>query len=1112
MTTKEYLSSLKDKNIDIVLSGDNLNINFDGELDEDTLEELKSRKEDIISFLKELELSFKVQLEIPILPEQNGYDLSSSQKRMWILSQFDDANLSNNEKGYYQLSGNLNAEALRKAFASIVNRHEILRTVFRQSESGDIKQYILSAEELGIEVEQIDLSQKENTTEEVREIVRKDVESPFDLAKGPLVRSKLIKTTNDKYVFGYTMHHIISDGWSLEVLMKEVFTLYNAYNQGVEFSLEPLRIQYKDFAAWQQAQLQGDDLSAHRSYWLEQFEGELPKLNLRGDKVRPQMKTYNGGKANRFLSSELSKEIKRLGQENGCTLFMTGLAAVKALLYRYTDQTDIIVGTGLAGRDHADLEDQIGFYLNTLAIRTKFDESSSFNDLLKEVKAVTLGAYEHQVFPFDELIENLSLEHDTSRSALFDVSVVLQNTGIAAGPNKKSDLGGVSIDGFDGGETLETSKFDLSFTYEDFDDNLVVTLVYNSDVYSETLANSILEHLENMFLAVTKDSSSNLTKLDYLSAEESHKLLVEFNPEGKSSETNLTVVELFEKQVEKTPENLALVAGDDELTYHQLNEQANQIANYLVKNHSIESDTIVGIKLEKRQQMIIAMLAVLKAGGGYMPIAQDYPSDRVEYMLEDSQCELLIDDEEWQKFKMMRSRYSKENLNTSINAQDLVYVIYTSGSNGKPKGVQIEHHSLVNLCDWYRSEFALTEKDKTSLYLGIAFDAAVSEVYPYLLSGACLIEVPNEIRADVVALNQFYMEKGITVSALTTQVAEQFIELENTSLRFLIVGGDKFTFLTRKSYQLANQYGPTENAVVTTNYILPEKQKLPVPIGAPISNVDAYVLDANFRLLPIGLAGELCIGGAGLSRGYLNNDELNQEKFIEHPFKPNERLYRTGDLCRWNNNGELVFVERLDDQVKVRGYRIELGEIETALNAHEFIDSSVVLVNANESEGKSLSAYIVGDDQISTGELRAYLKGKIPEFMIPEHYFQISEIPLTVHGKIDKKALLKPFRNMASGVEYIAPRNEIDEKLVAIWEEVLKQTEIGINDDFFELGGNSLKATRVISRVNAEYSVELDLSGLFEDPTINALSALIENETWLDGDSPDNEEFEEIKI
>jgi len=1112
MTTKEFLSSLKDNNIDITLSGDNLNINFDGDLEHDTLEEIKRRKEEIISFLKELKSTMGEQQIIPVLPKQNEYSLSSSQKRMWILSQFDDANLSNNEMGYYDLEGALNIQALKSAFSKIVERHEILRTVFKQGDSDEIKQFVLSAEDLGIRIEEIDLSQVDDKQEKVKEIVKKDIETPFDLGKGPLVRSKLIKLSEDHFVYGYTMHHIISDGWSMEVLIKEVLALYNAFDKNLDFELEPLRIQYKEFASWQQSELSGEKLEAHQNYWLNQFSGDLPKLNLKGDKIRPGKKTYNGGKVYRFFSKELSQKMKDFSKENGVTLFMAGLAGVKALLFRYTGKTDLIVGTGVAGRDHVDLENQIGFYMNTLAIRTTFNESGSLNDLLAEIKKVTLGAYEHQAYPFDELIDNLSLEHDSSRSALFDVSVVLQNTSFAGSSSQKADLGGVSIKGFDGGETLQTSKFDLSFTYEEYNDQLMVTLVYNSDIFSVGLANRMLEHLERLLTEGINNPTGELKSIDYLGEAEKQKLLGAFNSTATTFDTDTTVVELFENQVEQNPDNLALSSADGDLTYRELNEQANQLAHYLQSNHIIESDSIIGIKLDKRREMIIATLAVLKCGGAYLPIAPDYPQERVDYMLEDSQCELVIDDMEWAKFKMLRSRYAKENLATSIGNTDLVYVIYTSGSNGKPKGVMIEHASLLNLCYWYRDTFSITPEDRTSLYLGVAFDAAVSEMYPYLISGACLVEVPKEIRADVVALNDFYNKNNITVSALTSQVAEQFVELENTSLRYLIVGGDKFVIQAQKPYKLVNQYGPTENTVVTSNYILSENQELPVPIGKPIDNVEAYILDTNFNLLPIGMAGELCIGGVGLSRGYIHNKELNQEKYIAHPFKPNERLYRTGDICQYNEKGELIFVERMDDQVKVRGYRIELGEIETALNAHELIDSSVVLVNADGDTGKTLMAYIVSESEISTSEIRAYLKTCIPDFMIPEHYSLISEIPLTVHGKIDKKVLLKPFRSMASGVKYVAPRNETEKALIKIWQEVLNQEEIGINDDFFELGGNSLKATRVISRVNADFNVSLDLSGLFEDPTVRLLAELIENETWLEDDNTTMDEFEEIKI
>ncbi|MBL4704059.1 MAG: amino acid adenylation domain-containing protein, partial [Flavobacteriales bacterium] len=794
------------------------------------------------------------------------------------------------------------------------------------------------------------------------------------------------------------------------------------------------------------------------------------------------------------------------------TLFMVGLAAVKGLIYRYTNQTDIIVGTGLAGRDHVELEDQIGYYLNTLALRSRFDHNYSFGQLLATIKEVTLKAYQYQAFPFDELIGSLSLKHDLSRSALFDVSVVLQNTDLTPANGKEATaLNNVEVSGFES-EGNQNSKFDLSFTYEEIDGQLYTTLVYNSDIYSNEYAERMLVHLKNFFATVTQEVSTPLVNINYLTADEERQILSEFNNTKRPLEEKATVIDLFEKQVLIAPDAIAIITDGKEISYQNLNDQANQLANYLVTNYHIVPDDIVAIRQENRLSMLVSILATLKAGGAYLPIASDFPEKRIDFMIEDSKCKAVIDDDEYDMFHISRSRFSKTNLNKNIDGADLVYVIYTSGSNGEPKGVMVEHKALLNLCSWHGITFNITNKDRSSLYLGVAFDAAVSEIFPYLVKGACLVEVPSEMRLDVVKMNQYFETHQVTMSALTTQVAEQFVELDNAYLKYLIVGGDKFNFVREKSYKIVNQYGPTENTVVTANYILEKGQQFPVPIGKPIFNVETYVLDAFNKPLPVGTVGELCIGGASLSRGYLNNEKLNAKKFIQHPFKPNERLYRTGDLCKWRFDGNIEFVERIDDQVKIRGFRIELGEIETALNNLAVVSKSVVLAKLDSHGEKCLVAYFIATDEIPVNQLRSELKKILPEFMIPQYYLQLDEIPLTENGKLNKAKLPDPDGfEMFSNTRYVAPKTDTEEKLVVLWKEVLGKEKIGIEDDFFELGGNSLKATRLISKVNKEFTIDVDLRSLFEEPKIRFLAEKIDTDKWLSGEE-NLEDLVEIKI
>ena len=1109
---KDFLARLNKHNIDVSLSGDNIEISYDGELDPALLEEIKSLKQELVAFLKGLEQSFTEQSEIPVLPEMDGYPLSSPQRRMWILSQFDDANLANNEMGFYRFSGDLNIQALQRAYSKIIERHEILRTVFHHDKSGEIKQFIVAPNPSETLIELVDLTGDASVAETTRAIVKKMVETPFNLAQGPLILAKLLKTSDNEYVFGYVAHHIVSDGWSMEVLIRELLFLYKGYREGKEAELPPLRIQYKDFASWQQQQLSESNTNQHASYWINRFSDELPVLNLTGDRPRPRVRTYNGGKKVITLGAELTANLKNFSRETSATLFMLGLAGVKALLYKYTGQSDLIVGTGLAGRYHTDLEDQIGFYVNTLPIRTKFGKQHAFRELVASVMESTLGAYEHQVYPFDELLENISIEYDVSRNALFDVSVVLQNTNNVTEANQSATLDGLNISGFDGGEMLETSKFDLSFTYEEFDDQLYVTLVYNSDIYSGQLAENILGHLKNILSNAIANPDAQMKDLAYLSPEESRLMLEDFNVAPLQNQSGESVVGLFEKCAEEMPDNTVFIGREKSMTYKELNEQSNLIADFLIKEISVAPGSVVGIRLEDKSREIVATMAVLKAGGVFMPLASDYPAERIEFMLEDSGCAFVIDEEELSRFQMRKSRYSKQNPSTDRQLTDLAYVIYTSGSTGKPKGVMVEHRSLVNMVNWHNETFAITAADRSSLFLNSSFDASLSEIFPYLCIGAGLVEVPAELRLDPSGLAAYFQEQGVTMSALPTRYAEQFMEHEVSSLRYLIVGGEKLQHYQQRNYRIVNQYGPTENTIVTTNYILEDSPDFPIPIGKPISNVETYVLDADMQLLPVGISGELYIGGLGVARGYMNNPELSAERFVAHPFREGQRLYRTGDICRWLPDGNLEYVGRTDDQVKVRGYRIELDEVENAVRSLDEVTLVKVLVSQNDYGDADLVAYYTGTEGDSVA-MSTQLRERIPLYMVPQHFLYVEEMPLTPNGKIDKKALLKPelYGDMR-GVAYVAPRNDLEERLAVMWSEILGKDRIGINDDFFMLGGNSLKVIRLVSMINKEFELGADIRILFENPTIAQLAEALDIDVWLTKGSDAEGEFIELKI
>ena len=1093
MIVKQFLQELKDRDIDISINDNNIDIHYDGDLDPTVLETIVNNKQELISFLKSVDAGTGAFNHIPRSAPQKNYPLSSPQKRLWVLSQFDEANLAYNVSGCYTLKGDLDISSLERSFFSLIKRHEILRTLFRIDDAGEPGQIVLSPDSTGFRLVCDDLRATNNKDEVVENIVRQEICTPFDLTTGPLFRARVSRLKNEEYVLVYVMHHIISDGWSMNLFIGELLQLYAAYSRGADNPLSNLRIQYKDYSVWQQDALRRDIMTTHRAYWMGQLEGTLPVLELPGNRPRPPMKTYNGDIVKATFGKNITTALKQLYQENGCTLFMGLMATVNALLYRYTEQTDIIIGSGIAGRDHADLEDQIGYYLNTLPLRIRFKDSDCFIDLLSNTKAVTLGAYEHQVYPFDELINDLSLKMDMSRSALFDVSVVLQNISNTAARKQLEKKTGIEIGTFDAFE-YRNSKFDLSFTFEEQGEELDVMLTYNSDIYDKAFSLRLLGHLKNLVACITKAPYLAIAELEILDEQETRQLLYEFNQTTTVLPNATTVIELFERQTAAAPTNIAIVSGDRKLTYKELNEQSNRLAAYLKTKYETGTGDIIGIRLNERLPHVMAILAVLKAGSAYVPIDNSYPAERIDYIIGNSNCKVVIDEEEFARFNTERYKYDGLDLKLSVGNMDLAYVIYTSGSSGHPKGVMVEHGSLLNFCLWHKSEFSITEKDRSTLCLGVGFDAAVMELFPYLISGSALYVLGKNTLLDIDGLNDYFNEQGITISGLSTAIFEQFLAVDNRSLRCLITGGDKLKTLRGKNYRLANQYGPTECTVTATNIIFDHPGPYDsIPIGKPINNTRAYILNQNSRLVPIGLIGELCIGGSGLARGYLNNEALTAEKFVRDIFYPGQRIYRTGDLCKWLPDGNIEFVGRKDRQVKIRGYRVELGEIEQALCALENISTAIVMNKPGDHGENTLIAYVGGDQLADIGGVKDKLRAALPDFMIPDHFIRLSDIPLTPNGKIDMSAL--PDVNELTGSDdtyYQAPRNEIEEQLVNIWKEILGKQHIGVKDDFFSLGGHSLKATKLSSRIHKAFDVKISLSELFSTSKLEQQASLID--------------------
>jgi amino acid adenylation domain-containing protein len=1094
MMTRQLLQKLKDNQIDVVLNGDTLDIHYDGELDKAILDEIVNNKQQIVSFLSKISRNANGFSEIPVAPLQPVYPLSSSQKRIWVLSQFDDANSAYNDPAFFWFEGDLNVDALEMSFRELIQRHEILRTVFKQDDSAAVNQVVCPADSINFRMAYDDLSNEADPDKKAKDLIEKEIFTPFDLLYDSMIRARLLRLNGTRFVLVYVLHHIVSDGWSMKILISELLSLYISYTQKKPDTLPSLRIQYKDYAVWEQEQIQNHRLDDHKEYWLGQFSGELPVLEVPGNKLRPSVKTYNGAKRTKTISRDLNDALKQLCRNCDGTLFMGLLGLVNALLYRYTTQSDNIIGTAIAGRENPELQDQIGYYINALPLRVSFNGSDSFSDLFMNVKKVTLDAYEHQAYPFDVLVDDLALQYDRSRTALLDVSVVLQNTNVLDPGPELQNMAGIKVGVYEE-ITSVASKNDLAFTFEEINGALHVSLVYNTDIYNAAFAERLLEHLNNLLECVVIHPDIPLDELKYLSKEETELLLNKFNDTAYDYPRDKTIIDLFEEQAGLTPDHVAIVYDEKKITYKELNERSNQLAAYLRKNYAVQPDDLIGIKLERREQIVIAILGVLKSGAAYFPIDAEYPESRIAYMVEDSRCKVMIDEEELERFQAVRSMHSKNNLPSIVQPRHLAYVIYTSGSTGKPKGVMIAHGSLVNLCVWHKQVLGVTTLDRASLYVRVAFDASVMELFPYLIAGAALFVIPKDIHLDFYLLSEFCHSNQLTICAFPPPILEQFVEFENNDLRYLITGGDKLRKPKQKNYKIVNQYGTTEATVVSTNYILDSNDPSAKPsIGRPIYNTQVYILDANEQLVPVGIPGEVCIGGEGLARGYLHNEELTREKFTENPFRKGERIYKTGDLCRWTEDGNIEYLERKNNQVKIRGFRVELGEVETALQRYKGVDNAVAMAKELSDGEQIIVAYVASKQELSMHELRNYLKEILPEFMIPKYIVRLDTLPVTSNGKIDRKSLPNPQGlNVAEEGEYVAPGNNVEERLVKIWEEVLSKDGIGIKHDFFEMGGHSLKATRLSARIHKEFGVKISLNELFSNTKLEAQALLIDS-------------------
>ena len=1078
-------------------------------LTDELKQEIQANKAEILAFLKAAKTQVAVTKEIPTLSADSPKPLSFAQQRLWLLAQLQGPSATYNMPIALQLNGNLNIDALRSSLAYLLSRHESLRIYF-PTIAGQPQIALRNLDELEVLMYQVlgtgdwGLGTRNQETLSQSPVVQHFIDAhaqePFDLNTGPLFKAKLLQLQDRKSVLLINMHHMISDGWSMGVFVRELRQAYTAFSQGQSPNLSPLPIQYSDYAAWQRNWLQGEVLENQINYWKNQLGDASPLLELPTDYPRPAQQSYRGDRFFYSLTPELTAAVKNFSQQQGVSLFMTLLATLNILLSRYSRQNDLSIGSPIANRTHSQIEGLIGFFVNTLVLRNQINSEQSFIEFLQQTRQTCLDAYAHQDIPFEFLVENLQPERSMSYNPLFQVMFALEN-------NESPDLSlpGLKIEWL--GVKGAIAKFDLTLMVMEYDNKLNCSWEYATDLFQKATIQRMAEQFEILLKGIIGNPNQPIQTLPLMTAAELLQLQ-RWNQTQSEYPHDKTLVDLFEEQVTKNPENLAVFFESQTLTYQQLNQKVNQLANYLIHNYLIKPDILIGICVERSLEMILGVLGILKASGAYVPIDPNYPPERIKLMLENSEISVLLTQSflldklplnqlKHQVICLDKEVFAEEltdNPNPQSTPDNLAYVIYTSGSTGQPKGVMIEHKAIVNLALGWVETFQVHNHSRLLQFGSFSFDLSMAEIATTFVTGACLYLAHKETLLPSQSLVDFLTQHKITHSFLSPSALSVLPNASLPHLQCITVGGEVCTAELVSKWgtgrSLYNCYGPTESTVTAAIYLCQPNGKKP-PIGKPISNLHIYILDVNNQSLPPVIPGELCIAGVGLARGYLNRPEITAQKFIEiELFGQSERIYKTGDLARWNTEGNLEYLGRIDEQIKLRGFRIELGEIESILLQHPLVKEAAVLLYKTETN-QSLIAYVTGITNHLSIELKNQLKSRLPDYMIPAQIVVLDELPLTPNGKINRKALPAP--NLEIEGLYTAPRNEVEQKLAQLWSAILERQEIGIHDNFFDLGGHSLLAVKLLNNIQQVFEQQLALSSLFQNPTIAQLAEQICN-------------------
>ncbi len=1040
------------------------------------------------------------------------FPASFAQQRLWFLDKLEPGQNAYNVPLAIRFRGKLQPDVLERSIQELIARHETLRTTLSEDENGNPVQIVTSRQNFSLPTVDLSTSPASLREDEARGKIIEQARAPFDLQHGPLFRASLLRLNADDHILSFIFHHSIVDGWSMSILIREIASVYEALLLDRPVSLPELSLQYGDYATWHQDWLKGERVQTLLTYWKKQLEGAPAVLELPADLTRPAMQSFAGGQESVLLPATLEQSLTELSRKQSATLFMTLLAAFDVLLSRYTGQEDIVVGSPISGRTRAELEGIVGLFVNTLVFRNNLSGNPTFRELLNRVRETTLQAQAHQELPFEKLVEELKPERDLSRNPVIQVFFSFDSVP----KNDKNTMGDIALSSFRGAEGL-TAKFDIALNAAVTREGMRLGFTYNVDLFHSSTIQRMLSQLTVLLQELATNPDRRLSDLPLLSAAERQQLLVAFNRTVQDYPGHACVHQLFEQQVQRTPHAVAATDNKDRWTYNELNQRANQIARML-RRQGVGPETRVGICLDRSLNMLAAVLGTLKAGAAYIPLDPSYPKDRILFVMQDSGMQVLLTQSSLAPNLPSnvgriicvdtdkRAIASEESSNpaTEVTPRNLAYMIYTSGSTGKPKGVQIEHRSVVNFLASMQREPGFKATDVLLAVTTLSFDIAGLELYLPLIAGAKVVIATREQAIDGTQLIRLMRQHKVTVMQATPATWRVLLDAGwqgDPTLKVLCGGEALPRSLAERLLPLCgelwNMYGPTETTIWSSVYRVTDFNWTAAPIGHPIANTQMYVLDKNAQPALIGVAGELFIGGDGVARGYWNRPELTAQKFIPDPFSqtPGDRLYCTGDLARYLPDGNLQYLSRIDNQVKVRGFRIELGEIESVLARHSSVQQVAVTVREDVPGDQRIVAYIVPSPgtQADPSALRSYLKTFLPDYMVPTAFVVLARLPLTPNGKVDRKALPAPEYSAVVG-DRVPPRNDAERIIASVWEKVLGISEVGVTDNFFEIGGHSLLAVRLMSEIQKTTGKVLPLASLFQGATVETLARLLQQE------------------